>query len=583
MATTVDLSNKITNANASRLSDGARTVSIYGDWLFIGSKFTNYNSNGANTGAVFVYQKVSGTWTLNNTLSVSGTLYFGNSVSVYNERAVVGQAGTTTASRKIYIYKLNTSTDVWSLFKTIDNQTSQHNYSYMVQATDKYIMTSSWKTSGVSGKLYIYTKASNYEKGSTWILTITANSSPNRDNSFRMFAATDNYVVYSFGNQNNNSAGYLRIYSITEGSGTSPPTLTGGGNGYMSFDDNNDSGNDNTYFKGDNNTQIGYDALAISDDYMIALPKDTHLDDGNSNDNGQNKIYFFVKNSSDVWVEKEIARTAQNVPLYEHATSWKSVAIYGDYFVIGERKAGGDQHGRALIYKYDSSADTFSHEFTLAKNPQVANDALGVSVAIDSTTVYMAAPADNLEAGAVYYYQYYTPPPPCFLLGTQIKTLNGYKNIEDLKDGETIIDSNGVNKNIKGAYKIAVFRNVGLVEFQPNSIAPFVPFRTTTCISYHGIEFNGKIHPALDFCNGSTIRYYPQYMEYVYHLEFDDVSTKYLANGLVSESLDIGPLDIVECLNRKKSKKDMTQKLKRRIKLLKYNRINLIDNNKYVF
>lgn len=142
-------------------------------------------------------------------------------------------------------------------------------------------------------------------------------------------------------------------------------------------------------------------------------------------------------------------------------------------------------------------------------------------------------------------------PCACFVKGTQIKTINGYRSIESLKVGDEIItlgsivnnnminDNKTMGKKIKWIGKNSLInptRDMYPVCIKKNAISPNVP-STDLCLSLlHLVTINDKTTCVGNLINGDTInKNILSSVEY-YHIELDG---HYMidANGVPAETL----------------------------------------------
>lgn len=86
-----------------------RSIDMYNNRIVVGN-LNNDNSNGNDAGAVYIYEKVNGTWTESKLLASDGEIgdKFGSSVSIYEDRILVGAYGVndnnTFNAGAAYIY-----------------------------------------------------------------------------------------------------------------------------------------------------------------------------------------------------------------------------------------------------------------------------------------------------------------------------------------------------------------------------------------------------------------------------------------------------------------------------------------------
>ena len=130
--------------------------------------------------------------------------------------------------------------------------------------------------------------------------------------------------------------------------------------------------------------------------------------------------------------------------------------------------------------------------------------------------------------------------PSCFLPGTRIETVEGPRNIEELKIGDAILTASGEVKRIKWVGRRQVRRAVITA---PVKIARFAidgkaPHKDLYVSPGHAIFISGMLIPASNLVNGKTIvadaKPEMQTIAY-YHIELD-VHDVIVAEGLAVES-----------------------------------------------
>lgn len=141
-----------------------------------------------------------------------------------------------------------------------------------------------------------------------------------------------------------------------------------------------------------------------------------------------------------------------------------------------------------------------------------------------------------------------TPDPPCFVRGTAILTPTGYRAVESLRPGDTVITAAGSVQPIVwvGSRTLDLATHpkpdsVQPVEIAPGAFGPGVPRRALRVSPDHALSFDGVLIPAKLLVNGATIRRERDCMAVTYHhieLTRHDIV---LAEGAACESyLDTG-------------------------------------------
>lgn len=108
------------------------SVGIYGDYAIVGAPDSTYNS--VNSGSAYVFKNISGTWTNTQQIISSDVAlgdHFGNAVSIFNDKLVVGANYKTDAATWIgaaYIFHNNSGTweENLKISPPFDNQDYMH-------------------------------------------------------------------------------------------------------------------------------------------------------------------------------------------------------------------------------------------------------------------------------------------------------------------------------------------------------------------------------------------------------------------------------------------------------------------------
>lgn len=141
----------------------------------------------------------------------------------------------------------------------------------------------------------------------------------------------------------------------------------------------------------------------------------------------------------------------------------------------------------------------------------------------------------------------------CFLAGTEIKTPEGNRKIEDLIAGEYVIvrkDGEDIAKkiiNVSSTHVTSSGTDNGVVRIKANAIAENIPYNDLCVTEDHCIFLDGYLIPARMLVNhNSIINDYSRSSYLIYHLECQDHSIIY-ANGLFTETyLDTGHKTIAD-------------------------------------
>jgi len=174
---------------------------------------------------------------------------------------------------------------------------------------------------------------------------------------------------------------------------------------------------------GDGNDSFG-ESVAIYGDYAIigaskeASPSintpDTNHSSGSDGFNSGAAYIFKRDSGAETWTQKAYLKTE-----YPHEYSWfgASVAIYGDYAIIGasgddsnsitnQQNRDKNQSGAAFIFKRDSGAETWAQKAYLKASTITAGDNFGYRVAISGDYAIIGAYTESSgNEGAAYIFK----------------------------------------------------------------------------------------------------------------------------------------------------------------------------------
>ncbi len=151
-------------------------------------------------------------------------------------------------------------------------------------------------------------------------------------------------------------------------------------------------------------------SVSVSGDYAIVGAYQNSEDESGNNFLGASgAAYIYKKDESGNWSQ------IQKIVASDRATSDRfgnSVAIYGDYAVVGAWFKNGEDlgggtllaSGAAYIFKNDGSNNWMQIK-KLVSVPQAQNDFFGQSVAIHEDYVIVGSPGDDSFAGVAYLYK----------------------------------------------------------------------------------------------------------------------------------------------------------------------------------
>jgi len=172
-------------------------ISLYEDTLLIGSQ--GDNDNGTDSGAAYIFNRSGTTWSLTQKITASdgdSNDSFGSSVSLYDDRLIIGargdeNVGGTNTTGSAYIFEL--SNGLWTEQEkfTPTNNYSNMYYGISVSIHKDIAVVGSTGESTNKGNVYILTKIAG-----TWIETQKiASSIPGNNYNFGFVSVYNNEII----------------------------------------------------------------------------------------------------------------------------------------------------------------------------------------------------------------------------------------------------------------------------------------------------------------------------------------------------------------------------------------------------
>jgi len=360
-----------------------RSVAISGDYAIVGA---HYDDTGAgDTGSAYIYVRSGTIWSLQSTLNnptPATNDYFGHSVAISGDYAIVGAYADDTGASdagSAYIYLRSGTT--WSLQSTLNNPTpvgSDH-FGYSVAVSGDYVIVGAFADdtgAGDTGSAYIYARS-----GTTWSLQATLNNPTPATSDFFGYsvAISGDYAIVGahLDDTGAGDAGSAYIYVRSGTTWSLQSTL------------NNPTPAASDYF--------GI-SVAISGDYAIV---GAYWDDTGAGDAGS--AYIYVR-SGTTW---SLQSTLNNPTPASSDQFGTSVAISGDYAIVGAHNDDTGDSDAGSAYIYVRSGTTWSLQSTLNNPTPSTSDLFGYSVAISGDYVIVGAYSDDTGAdnvGSAYIY-----------------------------------------------------------------------------------------------------------------------------------------------------------------------------------
>ena len=312
------------------------SVSISGDYCIVGAY--GDDENGSFSGSVYFYELLAdGTW--GNEVKITATDaaandYFGYSVSISGEYAIVGACGENDEAGSVYIYELDADTGTWGneVKITASDAAMGELFGYSVSIRGDYCIVGRWQDDGSDdpGSVYIYELDTDT---GTWgnEVEITASDGAPADHFGSSVSIVGNYaVVGAWGDDDNGeNSGSVYVYELD--------TDTGTWGNEVKLAASDGSGDD----------RYGY-SVSIDGEYVIVGAR---YDDDNGDESGS--VYIYGLNADGTW-GNEIKLTASDGTAGDYFGC--SVSISGDYALVGAYgdDDNGDESGSAYLIDWTS-------------------------------------------------------------------------------------------------------------------------------------------------------------------------------------------------------------------------------------
>lgn len=145
------------------------TVDMTDTWLAVG--VTGDGQKGANSGAVYMYQNISGVWTPHSKLTAlfgNAGDAFGQSVAIEGNQLIVGAPSfdgfptTVSNSGAIYLFELSGGNWVQTLERTSPNPSADGYFGYSVDFDGDVVVVGAYRENGLKGRAYAYRDLSTF-------------------------------------------------------------------------------------------------------------------------------------------------------------------------------------------------------------------------------------------------------------------------------------------------------------------------------------------------------------------------------------------------------------------------------------
>jgi len=360
---------KITRSDGEADEYFGNSVAVHGDYAIVGAYFDD--DNGWGSGSAYIFKKEADIWNQKQKLLPSGVDdydFFGTSVSIYNDLAVIGSTGDN-GSGSVYVFRK--SGESWNEEAVLipSNGSSGDLFGTSVSVYNEMVAVGAAGDDINTGSVYIFEK-----EGTSWEEKqyIYASDGINYDY-FGSAVALDD-VVLAVGVK-----GYL-----------------GTGGVYVYIKDGNTWENVSKIRASDNGAEDQFGAtVSVSQNFIAAGAR---FEDEGGIDCGA--AYIFVR-AGNSWSELKKIIPTDGI----ENERFGKVAIDGNILAIGANNDDdlGLESGSVYIYQWNGNDWMFNQKLTA--NDGFAGDGFGSSLFLDGTRVIVGSPNDNdgaSDAGSCY-------------------------------------------------------------------------------------------------------------------------------------------------------------------------------------
>jgi hypothetical protein len=343
-------------------SFGFNSVSISGSTALIGA--SNKNSN---KGAVYVFVRSGGVWSQQQELRAADAAagdYFGYTVSIGGDTAVIGAYGKGSAQGAVYAFVR--SGGVWTQQQelTASDGVAGDEFGYSVSVNGDTMVIGALGRDANQGAAYVFVRT-----GGVWTQQqeLTASDGVAGDQfGVSVSLSGDTTVVGAYGKNLYQGAAYVFVGS--GGVWTPQQELTAS--------------------DGASSNNFGY-AVSVSGDTVVI---------GAWRNNNEGAAYVFAR-SGGLWGPQQKLTAPNGAAGFQFGLS---VSVSGNTAVIGARYGGQALLGAAYVYARSGGAWGQPQELTASDG--VAGDGFGLSVSVSGDTLVIGTPGKNNGHGAAYMF-----------------------------------------------------------------------------------------------------------------------------------------------------------------------------------
>jgi hypothetical protein len=359
-----------------------RSVSIYGNYAIVGAD--RNDTLNENTGAVYTFEFINGAWTQQSKIiSTLGEYdgYFGASVYLEGNRAIIGAYGENENSGSVYIFELNGNN--WNQTAKINPKIVNVNarFGSSVSLSGDRLLIGAYfdNHQGInSGSAYVFDLIDG-----NWIQNAILYPGDGANNDFfgaSLSLSNNRAIIGSYHNNNNGiNSGSAYIFDLNNGNWEQTQKI------------NNTLGSSGDYFGS---------TVSISGNRIII---GSSGEDDNGIDSGTSYIYDLLVDNWNMTTKLSPSESA-----YGDNFS-NSISILGNIALIGAYKDDdfGIDSGSAYIFEFDG--ESWSLSIKLHALDSEAGNLFGKEVSLSNNRAVIAANhynTDGDEFGSVYVFDF---------------------------------------------------------------------------------------------------------------------------------------------------------------------------------
>ncbi len=360
------------------------SVDVSENYLVIGAQ--RDDSNGEDSGSVYVYTKTGDTWVFDAKLipdTSFATNHFGCAVAVKENFIIVGSEGDNEIaafSGAVYLFKKEGAN--WSKLAKITPADAVFNgrFGWSVSMSEEYLVVGARQDANngnFSGSAYVFQKS-----GDSWeeIAKLNSSDAAIGDDFGSSVAIEGDYIVVGApleDNSGGDNAGSAYVFKRNGNIWDQQVKLVASDGG--TFD------------------QFG-NAVAIENDYIVV---GAWMEDGVLSSGSSGAVYLF-KRDGENWEEETKIHTSNGGQddFFGH-----SVLINNDFIVVGASKDDDNGYNCGSVYIYHKNEDEWEEKAKLVPNEIDEQDRFGYSLALFENDLVIGAIGDNTNgqiSGAVY-------------------------------------------------------------------------------------------------------------------------------------------------------------------------------------